>query len=85
MIHFEKVFAERSLLGLGPDGGWSLLHSAHHPKVARPVRVLAFLCRILASALESNEQDWNFVEMRIIRQDFLSQESSDEQSACVIH
>ena len=52
LIYLEKVFAESGLLGLCSGGGWSLLQSAHHPQVARPVRVLALLGCILARALK---------------------------------
>ena len=53
-MYLKKIFAERGLSGLGPRGGLDLLHAAEDPQVAGPVRVLAFLSGVLASALQFN-------------------------------
>ena len=53
-MYLKEIFAERGLSGLGPRGGLDLLHAAEDPQVAGPVRVLALLRSVLASALKFN-------------------------------
>ena len=51
-MYLKEIFAERGLSGFGPCGGLNLLHAADDSQVAGPVRVLALLRGVLASALK---------------------------------